>query len=138
MCSLLCLKVLAPECILPSKLKCHLETNHRNMVCKPRNFFTRKLKELKQQKGTFSQQVSIPSNALLASYKVAYSVAKCKKPHTVAGQLILLAAVDDRWLLLVNIMIGECVGKLLSKVPLSNNTTSRRISSTWRRIAMIN
>ena len=49
----LCLKVLAPECMLPSKLKRHLETNHRNMEGKPRDFFTRKLKELKQQKGTF-------------------------------------------------------------------------------------
>ncbi|XP_067121346.1 zinc finger BED domain-containing protein 5-like, partial [Centruroides vittatus] len=37
-------------------------------------------------------------------------------------QLILPAAVD-----LVNIMIGESAGKLLSKVPLSNNTISRRI-----------
>jgi hypothetical protein len=55
----LCLKVLAPECMLPSKLKRHLETNHRNMVGKPCDFFTRKLKELKKQKGTFSQQVSI-------------------------------------------------------------------------------
>jgi hypothetical protein len=66
--------------------------------------------------------VTIPSNALLASYKVAYRVAKCKKPHTIAEQLILPAAVD-----LVNIMIGESAGKLLSKVPLSNNTISRRI-----------
>jgi hypothetical protein len=50
---------------------------------------------------------------LLASYKVA---------HRIAEELILPAAVD-----MVNITIGESAGKLLSKVPLSNNTISRRI-----------
>ncbi|XP_067120060.1 zinc finger BED domain-containing protein 5-like [Centruroides vittatus] len=118
----LCMKVLAPECMLPSKLKRHLETNHSNFVGRPRDFFTKKLIELKQQKGSMFKHMSIPNNALLASYKVAYRVAKCKKNHTVAEQLILPAAVD-----LVNIMIGESAGKLLSKVPLSNNTISRRI-----------
>jgi hypothetical protein len=58
---------------------------------------------------------------LLASYKVAHRIIKCKKPHTIVEELILPAAVD-----MVNIMIGESAGKLLSKVPLSNNTISRR------------
>jgi hypothetical protein len=49
-------------------------------------------------------------------------VAKCKKPHTIAEELILPAALD-----MVNIMVGESAGKLISKVPLSNNTISRRI-----------
>jgi hypothetical protein len=62
---------------------------------------------------------------LLASYKVAYRIAKCKKPHTIAEELILPAAVD-----MVNIMIGESAGKLLLKVPLSNNTISCRIQHT--------
>jgi hypothetical protein len=44
---------------------------------------------------------SIPSNALLASYKVAHRMAKCKKPLTIAEELILPAAVD-----MVNIKIG--------------------------------
>jgi len=59
---------------------------------------------------------------LIASYKVSYRIAKCKKPHTIAEQLILPAAID-----VVNIVVGESAGKLLSKVPLSNNTVSRRI-----------
>jgi len=54
---------------------------------------------------------------------VAYRIAKCKKPHTIAEELILPAAVD-----MVNIMVGESAGKLLSNVPLSNNTVSRRIN----------
>lgn len=118
----LCLKVLASDSMLPSKLKRHLETNHTNMVGKPREFFERKLKELKHQKNTILKPVSISNSALLASFKVAYRIAKCKKPHTIAETLILPAAID-----MVNIMVGESAGKLLSKVPLSNNTISRRI-----------
>jgi hypothetical protein len=59
---------------------------------------------------------------LLTSYKVAHRITKCKKPHTIAEELILLAAVA-----MANIMIGESAGKLLLKVPLSNNIISHRI-----------
>jgi hypothetical protein len=59
---------------------------------------------------------------LLASYKVAHRIAKCKKLHTIAEEPVLPAALE-----MVNIMIGESAGKLLSKVPLSNNTISHRI-----------
>lgn len=55
-----------------------------------------------KKKTTFSEQVSIPSNAVQASYKVEYRVTKCKTPHTITEQLILPAAVD-----LVKSMIGE-------------------------------
>jgi hypothetical protein len=103
-------------------LKRHLETTHPSVVSKSRDYFSRKLEELNQQKRTFYKQASIPCNAFLASYKVAHRIAKCKKPHTIAEELILPAAID-----MVNIMIGESAGKLLSKVPLSNNTISRRI-----------
>jgi hypothetical protein len=46
---------------------------------------------------------------------------RCRNVFWIA-ELILPAAVD-----MVNIMIGEFAGKLLSKVPLSNNTISHRI-----------
>jgi hypothetical protein len=118
----LCMKVLASECMLPSKLKRHLETTHPSIVSKSHHYFSRKLKELNQQKGSFYKQASIPSNALLASYKAAHRIVKWKKPHTIAEELILPAAVD-----MVNIMIGVSAVKPLSKVPLSNNTINSRI-----------
>jgi hypothetical protein len=59
----LCMKVLASECMPPSKLKRHLETNHSSLVSKSRDYFSRKLKELNQQNGSFYKQVPIPSNA---------------------------------------------------------------------------
>jgi len=117
------MKVLASECMLPSKLKRHLETNHKHMVGKPRDFFSRKSKELKQERSTFFMNASIPKNALIASYKVVYRIVKCKKPHTIAEELILPAAID-----MVNIMVGESTGKLLSNVSLSNNTVRHKIN----------
>jgi hypothetical protein len=40
----LCMKVLASDCMLPSKLKRHLETTHPSVVSKSRDCFSRKLK----------------------------------------------------------------------------------------------
>jgi hypothetical protein len=108
--------------MLPSKLKRHLETLPPSVVSKSRDYYSRKLKQLNQQKGSFSKQASIPSNALLAFYKLTYRIAKCKKPHSITEELVLPATVD-----MVNIMIGESAGKLLAKVPLSNNSISNRI-----------
>jgi len=82
-----------------------LETAHPSAVIKSLDYFNRKQKELYQQKRTFYKQASIPSNALLASYKVAHRIAKCKDPHTIANELIPSNAVD-----MVNLMIGESVG----------------------------
>src|SRR6218665_3357814 len=79
-----------------------LETAHLSAVCKSRDYFSRKQKELYQQKGTFYKQASIPSNALLVSYKAAHRIAKCKEPHTISDELIPSNAVD-----MVNLMIGE-------------------------------
>jgi hypothetical protein len=77
---------------------------------------------LKERKSTFLKQASIPNNDLLATYKVAYRFAKCKKPRSIVEELILPAAVD-----VVNIMVGENGGRLFSKLPLCNNTISRTI-----------
>jgi hypothetical protein len=70
----------------------------------------------------FQKRASIPAEALLASHKVAYHVAKCKKTHTIAEELILPSAVD-----MVSIMVGESAAKQLLNVSLSNNTITRRI-----------
>lgn len=70
----------------------------------------------------FTQQASIPSNALIASFSVAYRVTKCKIPHNIVEELFLPAALD-----MDNIMMGESAGKLITKILLSNNIIIRRI-----------
>jgi hypothetical protein len=47
---ILCTKVLASECMLPSKLKRHLETTHPSVVSKSPGYFSRKLR-VKSTKG---------------------------------------------------------------------------------------
>ena len=54
---------------------------------------------MKRQVSTISKFTQLPSKALLASYQVAH---KCKKPHSIAEELILPAAID-----LATTMIGE-------------------------------
>jgi hypothetical protein len=58
------------------KLKRHLETTHPSEVSKSRDYISRKLKELNQQKSSFYKQASLLSNSLLASYKVAHRTTK--------------------------------------------------------------
>jgi hypothetical protein len=74
-----CLKVLATESMLPNILKRNSITAHSNLVSKPREYFSRQLKELNEQTATFTKRVSIQATALLVSHKVAYYVAKRKK-----------------------------------------------------------
>ena len=119
---LICCKVLAAECMLPSKLKRHLTTNH-NLFGKPRKFFSRKLSEMNKQSVLFSNFLHTPANAQLASFKVAYRIGKCKIHHTIAEELVLAAAA----LHLGSTLIGESVAQKLKAVPLSNNIICWRI-----------
>ena len=61
--------------------------------------------------------------AQLVSYKIAHRIAKCKKPHTIAEELILPAAVD-----MVKAVIGNSEAEKLNTIPLSDTTISRRIN----------
>ncbi|GFX82787.1 protein FAM200A [Trichonephila clavipes] len=60
--------------------------------------------------------------ALLTSYEVSYKIARCKKPHTIAKELILPAAIE-----IVETMFGDNFAKELQSIPLSNDTVFRRI-----------
>ena len=118
----ICNKLLANESMLPNKLKRHLSSAHSSLVEKPKEYFLRKLENLANQKASTSIFSYTGQDVVMASYKVAYRVARCKKPHTIAEELILLAATD-----LVSIMVGENAAKKLKDVPLSNNIICRRI-----------
>ena len=62
--------------------------------------------------------------AIEASYLVALRIAKAKKPHTIADELLLPATKD-----IVRVILGaECVNKL-NTISLSNDTVSRRIDT---------
>ena len=93
-----------------------------NLSGKQRKFFTCKLLEMNYQWVLFSNILHTTAKAQLASFKVAFRMAQCKKLNTIAEELVLAAA-----LVLVPTMIGKSVAQKQKAVPLSNNTTNRRI-----------
>ncbi|XP_029654887.1 protein FAM200A-like [Octopus sinensis] len=95
---------------------------HSEHVHKSEEFFKRKLEEFDNQTKSLKKLVSVSSNALLASYKVSYRIAKCKKPHNIGETLVLPAAID-----MVEAMFGESYAKQLQQIPLADNTVARRI-----------
>jgi zinc finger BED domain-containing protein 5/7/8/9 len=118
----ICSKILAADSMKPNKLKRHLETLHSEYVNKSREFFELKLKSYEKQKSFFKKVITMNEKALLASYKVSYKIARCKKPHSIGEELILPAAME-----IVETMFGDNFTKQLQSIPLSNDTVGRRI-----------
>ena len=120
----LCMKVLSPESMKPSKPKRHLETKHTDCKDKDLSFFERKANCVKRSRmdssGVFQQQNRA---AVEATFVVSLRIAKAKKPHTIAEQLILPCAKDIN-----RILIGKEAESKLNLLSLSDNTVQRRIS----------
>lgn len=119
-----CGDVLSNGCMKPSLLLRHLEMKHPNHKNKEHTFF----KRLEQNLNKSSVISYIKScnknleNAVEASYRISYRIAKCGKNHTIAENLILPCIKDA-----VGCMLGEDQISKISNIPLSNNTISRRI-----------
>jgi zinc finger BED domain-containing protein 5/7/8/9 len=129
----ICAQVLSNESLKLNKLKRHLETKHPSNVNKDEAFFQRHEQNMKRQrldskttKGVYSQR-----DAAMASLKVAWHVARAKKPHSIAEELIKPAAMDLR-----TIMCGTDQSKKLESVPLSDDTISRRINDLSSNVKM--
>jgi hypothetical protein len=91
---------------------------------KPVDFFTRKLVESKSCIANFVSTTSNDNeNALEASYRISYRVAKALETHKMAENLI-----GPSIKYVVQRMLGEKVSKKIDTVHLSNNTLSRRIN----------
>jgi hypothetical protein len=63
----------------PNKLRRHSETKYAELVNKPKEFFVRKLISFQSSQQTFKNITTVPSKALLASYRVAHRIARCEK-----------------------------------------------------------
>ena len=125
-----------PQCILcnvlfcnanmkPSRLKEHFNNKHGGV--KPgQDSESLKIKRVRfDSSGTFPKMGFVPADKplLLASYKVAYEIAKNKKPHTIAENLIKPCALE-----MAGIVLGKEAKQKLQQVPLSDNVISSRIS----------
>ncbi|CAK6969721.1 SCAN domain-containing protein 3-like [Scomber scombrus] len=107
----------------PAHLKKHQSTKHSGSVAKSEEFYRRKLLEFKSSQTVMMKATNVSIKALEASFAVSLLVAKSKKPHSIVEELILSAATA-----LAEIMIDKKAAEALKKVPLSNNTVSRRIN----------
>jgi hypothetical protein len=88
------------------------------------------LESLKQRKARFHSSGTLPKLGfgstqkplLEASYKVAYLIAKNKKPYTIGENLIKPCALQ-----MVEVVLGKQQRKQIAEIPLSNDAISSRI-----------
>ena len=119
-----CMKALSNASIKTSLLQRHLQTNHPDKKDRDLNYFKRlgenaKKQRLDKTEKQYQQSVGI----VTASYEIAPLVAKNKKPHTIAEELIMPAAK-----VLVKHVIGNKAVSKLNRVSVSNNTIQRRVT----------
>ncbi|KAL4090794.1 hypothetical protein QTP88_025569 [Uroleucon formosanum] len=118
-----CGEKLSNEAMVPSKLKRHLFTKHSHLIDKNITYFQRLLNSQNKQSKIMTTIVKISDKSQEASYVVAELVAKTMKPHTICEQLILPACRE-----IVKIFFGIEAEQEILKIPLSDNTISRRIN----------
>ena len=110
---LLCCSTLSNGCLVPSKLKRHLETNHPLDKDKARDFFEKLASEKGKQSKKIVSFIKLPVKGQLASYKIAQLIAKRKKAHTEA-ELIIAPALE----IVVETMLGSDATAKVKTLPL--------------------
>lgn len=120
---IVCGKKLANTAMVPIKLKRHFTSNHSNLSKKNVDYFQRLLKSQNNQSRVFEKTVTVSDKAQEASYLVAELVAKNMKSHTIAETLIMPACK-----IIVRTMLGKEAENVVDKIPISDNTISRRIN----------
>ena len=121
---MLCNEVLANESLKPTKLKRHLDTKHDSYSNKPVTFFQRILRTSEQKRRSFESEFLTQEKYTRASFEASWLIAKTKKPFNIGEDLVLPAAVK-----MTEIVRGKKEAEDMRKIPLSNNTVSRRISA---------
>ena len=119
----LCGKVLANSSMKPAKLKERLNANHPGNISDSRDTFLQK-KGRCEVSGTLVRYGFIPTEKplLVASYKIAYRIAKEKKLHSIAETLIKPCALE-----MTEIVCGSNLRRKLEGIPMSNNVVKSRI-----------
>ena len=119
---IICNTVLKNESLVPSKLMRHLSTKHPTLKDKPIEFFENWKMQTNKQAKKMDSYLKLPEKGLIASYKVAHLLAKRKKAHTDAESVIAPALA-----IVVEEILGTTAAQKVRRVPLSNDTISRRI-----------
>uniref|UniRef100_K7FL77 Uncharacterized protein n=1 Tax=Pelodiscus sinensis TaxID=13735 RepID=K7FL77_PELSI len=127
----ICFKVLRKDSMKPAKLKLHFKKCHPNLLQKDEVYFERWVLGLKRQHpDSTSAFYNTTSNAVRASYIVAYKVAQTKNPYTIVEQLVLPCTKD-----MVRLVLGEEAARKLNDISVSNNTVLRQINKLSQKIS---
>ncbi|GFT76191.1 protein ZBED8 [Nephila pilipes] len=119
----LCGKVLANASMKPAKLIEQLKSLHPENASKDLEFFTKKKTQFSKSGTLTKLGFGIPQKPLVeASFRVAYRIAKSKKPHTIGETLIKPCALE-----MVELVCGLEQRKKLEAIPLSNDVIQSRI-----------
>lgn len=119
----ICGEILANSSMKPSQLTRHLITKHSDLKDKDVTFF----KRLLENKNKCNMQTYLSSgnanvDAVEASFRISYNIARSGKNHTI-GENMILPSIKDA----VHCMFGEKYVNKINAIPLSNDTVSRRI-----------
>ena len=120
----LCGKVHGNASLKPAKLKEHLTSIHPKNA--PDSVESFRCKKAWFEKGGTSQKfgfINTQMPCLEASYKVAYRIAKEKKPHTIGETLVKSCALE-----MTELLCGTEHREKLEAVPLSSDTINSRIT----------
>lgn len=99
------------QSIKPSLLKRYLTTKHSTLENKPKDYFVRKLTEMKSTKKIISSFGGSTQKSVEAPFLVSLKIAKFGKPHTIGEELLLPATKA-----MVTCMFGESVAKQLDMI----------------------
>ena len=119
-----CSESFANSSMKPSKLSRHLQTSHPDLAEKPIEFFQRLREGMSKQKDAILQLKDVNKSLLIASYRTALRIAKCKKPFTIGEQLVKPCMLDN-----VDIILGKNASQKLKDIPMSSRTIKRRIEA---------
>ena len=114
---------MSAESMKPNKMKRHFDAEHPSFTGKDVQYLKNKTDGVKKSRLDFGRKYQQQNMAAIeASYLVALRIAKAKKPHTIAEELLLPATKD-----IVRVMLGADYVSKLNTISLSNNTVSKRI-----------
>ena len=122
---MLCNAIFSNSNLKPSKLGEHFQIKHGGNKRAGNDLPSMKAKRARfDVKGTLPKLgfAHVDKPLLFASFKVAYEVAKNKKPHTIAETLIKPCALE-----MVKTIPGAEAARKLQQIPLSNNIIRSRI-----------
>jgi hypothetical protein len=108
--------------MLPSKLLRHIEANNREIMNSPICYFENAKSNLFTQSKQFKKFMVTSDDSLTASFLIAQLIAKKKKAHSEAEEIILTAMQ-----IAARCMLSKEAAEKLNRIPLSSKTIGRKI-----------